>query len=348
MKNFMPCPRGGGDSDDIYDLADETKMLGAIKNPDLKKDFIKTWKESGVNCILQSAGQECQSVKRLLKRVGYMTCLTDSMPEFISKAVSKESIIKAFNDNKRSLMLTVNGVPLAEQWQAVEKELSYIKVFYQLGARMMHLTYNRRNMLADGCAEKTNAGLSDFGEEAIRELNRVGVILDLAHTGWKSCIDAARCSSKPVVASHSGACHIFNHPRNKPDEVIKAIVDTGGYIGVCAVPFLIGGGINKLLDHIDHIVCRFGEESVAIGTDRTVILDCKGKQYEWRELPKARTPFRYFWPEHLKRETDNSILSWLDWPFFTVGLVQRGYSDDVIRKIIGGNVLRVFDEKLLS
>ena len=105
----------------------------------------------------------------------------------------------------------------------------------------MHLTYNRRNVLADGCAEPANAGISDLGRAAIAEMNRVGVIVDVAHSGWRTSLEAAKASSKPMVASHSGAVAVHRHIRSKPDEVIRAIADSGGYVGVFSVASFLAG-----------------------------------------------------------------------------------------------------------
>ena len=113
--------------------------------------------------------------------------------------------------------------------------MGLLKIFYQLGIRMMHLTYNRRNMIGDGCAEESNAGLSDFGRAVVKEMNRLGIIVDVAHSGEKTSLEAARLSDRPVVASHSGARALNDHFRCKSDELIKAICDTGGYIGVCCI-----------------------------------------------------------------------------------------------------------------
>ena len=225
-------------------------------------------------------------------------------------------------------------------------ELRYLRVFYQLGIRMMHLTYQRRNMIGDGCAEKANAGLSDFGRSVIAEMNRVGVIPDCAHSGWQTSLEAAQISSQPVVASHTVAGAIHPHIRSKPDEVIKAIANSGGYVGICCISrFLRGSGdISAFLDHIDYVVKKFGADHVALGTD--VAYSSQNSAAESKKVPRrrrTRKEFRSLWPADDFKTTSEmtSSLAWTNWPLFTVGLVQRGHSDEVIRKILGGNVMRV-------
>ena len=109
------------------------------------------------------AGQEGQDPMRLVKRLARFTFLTDNLASHVAKAVNPDDIVLAKEEGRHCLYLTGNGVPLVQDWETVPDELRYVRIFYQLGIRMMHLTYQRRNMIGDGCAEKANGGLSDFG-----------------------------------------------------------------------------------------------------------------------------------------------------------------------------------------
>jgi membrane dipeptidase len=175
-------------------------------------------------------------------------------------------------------------------------------------------------------------------------MNRVGVIVDVAHSGWRTSLEAAKASAKPVVASHSGAVAVHRHIRSKPDEVIRAIVDTGGYVGVFSVtPFLgRGGDLNAMLDHIEYLVKRFGAGHVAIGTDIAYIP--KRAEAEYRKMgrgPRQRERYEALWPPGALDNKSHPSLAWTNWPMFTVGMVQRGIPDADIQKILGGNVMRV-------
>jgi membrane dipeptidase len=271
---------------------------------------------------------------------------------FVVKAAVPDDIVTAKEEGRHCLYFTGNGVPLTQQWVSVEDELRYLRVFFQLGIRMMHLTYQRRNMIGDGCGEPANAGLSDFGRHVIREMNRVGVIPDCAHSGWQTSLEAAQVSEKPVVASHSTCGGIYPHIRSKPDEVLKAIAETGGLIGICCIPrFLRGtGDINALLDHIDYAVKLIGVDHVGIGTD--VAYESQQAAAENKQIPsrgRRREEFRSLWPKEDFETTAEmrDSLAWTNWPLFTVGLVKRGYSDEEIRKLIGGNMLRMARASLM-
>jgi membrane dipeptidase len=341
----------GASEAELQDMMEDMRMTRYVTDPGEREEFMTAWEAAGVTCILQNAGEEGNSIPRLIKRLARFTYVTDMMRDFVQKAVTPEDIVAAKRQNKHCLYLTCNGVPLPQDWVSVEEELRYIRVFFQLGIRMMHLTYNRRNMIGDGCAESSNAGLSDFGRAVVAEMNRVGVIVDVAHSGWQTCLDAAKVSERPIVASHSACWSLNQHHRCKPDEVIRAIVDTGGYIGICCVPAFLGGSgdINAMLDHIDYVVKRFGVDYVAIGTDVAYASSASGQEY--RKIPKRRSsrsrwealwlPNDPLFAAEWRQEHQRLSLAWTNWPVFTVGLVQRGYSDEDIQKILGGNVLRV-------
>ena len=344
----------GVSDDELREVLEEMLLTRMVTDPTLRQQYREAFDYAGVDCIFQNAGEECQAPLQLLKRLGNFTYLTDMLGDFMQRAAVPDDIIQARAQGKHYLYLSTNGVPLAQQWKSTEEELRYVRVFFQLGVRMMHLTYNRRNMLGDGCEEKTDAGLSDFGAAAVREMNRVGVIIDVAHAGWQTGIDAATISDGPIVASHSGAHALNPHPRCKPDEVIRAIVDKGGTVGICCIPAFLGGSgdINAFLDHIDYVTRKFGTDAVTIGTDQAYAPP--ENAVEHRKIPRlrtGRTRFESFWqpddPLHdpqWRKERMQQSLAWTNWPIFTVGLVQRGYSDDDIQKILGGNILRVARE----
>ena len=152
----------------------------------------------------------------MLGRLAHYTHLTDRMRDHVARAAFPSDIVAAKAAGRHCIYQTCNGVPLPGEQATVEQELRFISQFFELGCRMMHLTYNRRNPIGDGCAEPANAGLSDFGRAVITEMNKVGVIADVAHSGWQTCLDAAEVSQKPIVASHSACAALNHHHRCKP------------------------------------------------------------------------------------------------------------------------------------
>lgn len=341
----------GASGAEISELVNEMYSTRFATDPEERAQFTDALQEAGVTCILQNAGVESQDPQQVIKRLAYFTYAVDMMPEVFVRGRTPADIEQAKKEGKYCLYLNSCAVPLTQRWESVTDELSQIRLFFQLGIRMMHLTYNRRNMIGDGCAESSNCGLSDFGRAVVAEMNKVGVIVDVAHSGWQTSLEAAQISRKPVVASHSGCSALSSHFRCKPDDVIRAIADTGGYVGICCIPkFLEGtGDIQAFLNHIDHIVKHFGPEYVAIGTDVAYVsTNWSEQRNKAPRSPRRRPAWEDFWPAGTAwndpawwKQSLVRSMAWTNWPLFTVGLVQRGYSDEDIMKIIGGNVLRV-------
>ncbi len=340
----------GASPAEVEDMREDMPMTRWATDPVERAEFQQAFEASGVTCVFQNTGQECQDPLRLLKRLARFTYSTDLMRDYIPKAATPDEVVQAKEQGRRCLYFTGNGVPLRQRWDSVEDELSYVRIFFQLGIRMMHMTYQRRNMIGDGCGEPSDAGLSDFGRAVVKELNRQGVIVDVAHSGWQTGLEAAKASQRPMVDSHTVCCGLHEHFRGKPDNVIRAIADTDGYIGICAISAYLGGtcDIAALLDHVDYVVKHFGADHVAIGTD--VSYTSRNAAAENKKIPsrpRQREAFRSLWPEdafklpETARPGGPATLAWTNWPLFTVGMVQRGYRDEDIQKILGGNVLRV-------
>ncbi len=337
----------GASEAELSDLHEELPMIRNATDEAERKEFLEAFRAAGVTCIFQNAGEESNDPLRLIKRLARFTFATDLLRDELFKAATPDEIVAAKKQNRLCLYFTANGVPLRQHWNNVRDELGFIRVFQQLGIRMMHVTYNRRNPLGDGCGEATDGGLSDFGRAAIAEMNRVGVIVDVAHSGWRTSLEAAQASQQPMVASHTTAAALHRHIRSKPDEVIRAICDTGGLVGICCISGFLGGEghVGTFLDHIDYVVKKFGVERVAIGTD--IAYQSRNSAAERAKIPKRDTGLRSMprwealWPEGSLGGRAAPSLAWTNWPLFTVGLVQRGYADDAIAKILGGNILRV-------
>lgn len=322
-----------------------------VEEPGLRQEYRLAREAAGVTCTFQNAGEEGNDPLRLMRRLACHTYLTDAMPEFLHRIFSPEDIVAAHQSGQYASCLATNGVPLPGQLNSVFDELEYIPVFGRLGVRMMHLTYNRRNLIGDGCAEPVDAGLSDFGRAVVAEMNRTGIIIDLAHTGLQTCLDTAKISTRPVVVSHSAVRELNPHIRCKNEAVIRAVVDGGGTMGITNVPAFLGGSgdIRSLLDHIDHLAQKFGTDTITIGSDNGYAsIHAASARAQMDNIPARRTRWENFWPANdpvhapeWQQPVQRDSMAWTNWPMFTVGLVQRGYSDDAIQAIIGGNILRV-------
>jgi len=231
-------------------------------------------------------------------------------------ATSPAHIRRAKEEGKLAAVLSIEGA------EGIEEDLALLRILHRLGVRMVGLAWSRRNKAADGVSESgPDEGLTEFGRELVRELNRLGIIIDVSHLAPRGVAEVLELSEAPVVASHSNAYALCPHYRNLTDEQIKGIADKGGVVGVTFVPHFLTPGeeeasIEHLLDHIDHIVKVAGVEHVGLGSD-----------FEG---------FHNSPPRGLEDATC--------YPHITAGLLRRGYDEEAVEKIMGGNFLRVFEE----
>lgn len=164
----------GASEAELRDMTEDMTMTRQVTDPAERQEFKNAWESAGVTCIFQNAGVESQDPLQIIKRLSRFTYVADALDEFLLRASFPGDVERAHAEGRRCFYMSSNGVPLAQQWVSLEEELTYIKTFFYLGHRMMHLTYNRRNMIGDGCAEPADAGLSDFGRAVVAEMNRVG------------------------------------------------------------------------------------------------------------------------------------------------------------------------------
>lgn len=223
--------------------------------------------------------------------------------------------------------------------------LDVLRFAWESGLRMLQLTYNGKNSIGCGCTDPENSGISDFGRQAIALMNDLGVIVDTAHCGRRTTLEACDISSKPVVASHTAAAGLYLHDRCKSDEELFAIANSGGVVGIVAVPFFLSNDarvtINHMLDHIDYVAKLVGAQHVAIGTDWPNQIP----QSVLSDLFREAIGSVGFRDEHNVNPgaAIDGFRDYLNFPNISRGLVSRGYSDSEIQGILGGNFLRVFE-----
>ena len=325
----------------------------SVFNKDCRREFLGAVRATGLNCTVLTVGSE-KSLRHSLHRISWYIQMFDYLAPWMRKAVCFDDLAVARAENKLAVVCSANCPPAQSGLEDGMDVRNWLEIFYRFGIRVMHLTYNRRNWVGDGCLEPANGGLSLHGRDVIRQMNRLGMVVDTPHSGERTTIEAAEYSQAPVMASHTICRALHDHPRGKSDDALKAIASSGGLVGICVLPQFLGGSadINALLDHVDHAVNLIGADHVAIGTDSAYQSAFPGSLTEFEsQFPKAGaySADRWFgaWdalkdPAVPMTREGQASLSWLNWPYFTVGMRQRGYPREVIAKILGGNFPRVF------
>jgi len=313
------------------------KMLG---NPDnfTAEDF-KPFKESGISvfhCSIGIGGPDA-----------YVDCLkyVSSYDSFIARhddwfqrvdTPARLDGIKA--SGKVGLLL---GLQDSDHFRKPDD----VDFFWGLGQRVSQLTYNSRNLIGNGSTERRDEGLSDFGVTIVERMNKVGMAVDVSHSGDRTTLDAFEASKKPVLITHSNCRSLnANHPRCKTDEAIKAMAAKGGVMGITEVRMFVSPKepttVDSMLDHFDYVTNLVGVEHVGVGSDIDLLGYDAMPQDELKGL-KAGYKNTY----GFRDKVDLDGYNYPKRPFdLAEGFLHRGYSDSNIELILGGNFRRVLKE----
>ena len=231
----------------------------------------------------------------------------------------------------------------------IENELDRLGLFLALGVRVIQLTYHETNLLGSGCWERNDCGLSNFGVDAVREMNRLGMVIDLSHVGPKTTMDAIEMSEQPVAITHANARSFCDHPRNKEEEALKLLAEKGGVVGATSFANFLPKGfdstVEDFVDAIDDMVERIGIDHVAIGTDSTHDQPLEFWHYI---VSQQGTKFPSTFADGSVPYTELSfqpkgIDSPAEFPNLAEALANRGYRAEEITKLLGGNWMSLFE-----
>ena len=271
----------------------------------------------------------------VVESMGFRLGNMDHNHDKVIRGLRAEDVRRAKEEGKFAIFLGVENI------DQIHRDLELIDVMYGLGVRCMGLSYNVRNAFADGRTERTDGGLSDLGQEAIARMNSLGIVVDAVHSGEQVTLDAAAASKAPIIVSHMGARAVYPTKRMATDEELQAVAETGGVVGVHSGPNVLSNkksqSVADMVDHIDYCVKLIGVDHVAAGTDN--YFGDKAMNVEI-EMGSDKGMQNYI---DLKAPYMEGIESPSEWPNITRELVRRGYSDQDIQKIIGGNTLRVVE-----
>jgi len=287
----------------------------------------------------------------------YKQQIAELSDQFLLAETTEDIRTAEKSDRTAVIMGFQDTMPIApEDRMQLGDDTEFLRAFADMGVRVIQLTYNNLNYVGAGCCEPVDAGLSKFGKSVVDELNDAGIVVDLSHCGDRTTMNAIEYSEDPVVLSHVGMRSISNIGRNSPEEHIKAVAANDGVIGVTFFPPCVksdpethevqSATVHDVIDHIDYVVDLVGVDHVGFGTDMND-----------KYLDEGRTPpyaaYRNFRKDHPEVYGRGPIEEYEPFPTgverhtkletLTHGLIDRGYSDTEIRKILGENFVRVFE-----
>ena len=270
--------------------------------------------------------------------------LADKHPEAFLIVRRHSDLARAKAEKKIGIM------PGFQDTAFLEENIERIPMFRQLGVRIMQLTYNNRSIFGDGCLEPGNAGLSKAGVAAVKKMNEIGVAVDLSHSGYRTTSEGITQSTKPVLITHSGCAAVYAHPRNKPDEILKALADRGGYFGVYLMPYVVASPTvptrEHVLDHLVHAINVCGADHVGIGSDgaiqKTVLTDQQKAAFD-KDIARRKQlgigapgEDRYPYVPDLNGPDHMEVIA--------SELSKRGQPSGTIEKVMGANFARVIGD----
>lgn len=229
---------------------------------------------------------------------------------------------------QKAFLLTIEGAA------PIQNDLSLLRNFYRLGLRSVIFTWFKSNPTADGVGEKRNGGLTNFGRDVVLEMNRLGMVIDICQCAPQTVSDILDLSADPVIASHANASGLYPHVRNLTDDQILKLAEGDGLIGLTSFPAHVGKGrvsINDYLDHFDYVRDLVGVRHIAVGLNIVVHKASKAQNF----YENSDIEYSDLWLPGLE-DVD-------DVPNITKGLLERGYSDEQIQDIMGGNVMRLLE-----
>ena len=320
--------------------SDDFAPLSAVALSDVRASGL-----TAVNLTVSGVGSYALDYDKTIRTLAYWSAQVAAHPDALLEIRSAANVVAAKHSGQLGLIYGFQDTtPLGE-------DLERVDTFWNLGVRIFQLTYNRRNLVGDGCMEPGNAGLSEFGRKLVARLNARRALVDLSHAGERTTLEAIEASKQPVAISHTGCAAVAPHPRNKTDAELRKLAERGGYVGIYLMPYLRTQGqpmAEDVLRHLQHALDVCGEDHVGVGTDGTI-------------SPVAVTPEfqRKFAEEVNERKKlgiaapgeDASVYTFI--PDLNVAnrferlaelLSARHYSSGQIAKVLGGNFLRLLRE----
>jgi membrane dipeptidase len=346
------CGAAEADARASYQRATVIDALGGPGEPDAKPDSPLSAKAladvrasglTAVNLTVSGVGSYAKDYDTTVRNIARWSAEIAAHPEVLLLVRKTADISEAKHSRRLGVIYGFqDATPMGE-------ELDRVDTFGELGVRIFQLTYNRRNLVGDGCLEPGNAGLSKFGQALVERLNERRYLVDLSHGGERTTRDAIAASKVPVAISHTGCAALAPLPRNKTDAELRLLADKGGVAGIYLMPFLRISGqptAEDLVRHIEHAVQVCGEDHVGIGTDGTISpvkFDDEYRRKFAAEVAERRAAGVSAPGERPDVYTFLPDLNSVD-RFERIGalLSKRGFSEARVEKILGANFSRLF------
>jgi len=292
-------------------------------------EALKRYAVAGITCVHVNIGDSDLPLDRQLRIAASYRRVIEQNPERYLLVSCIDDIELAKDTDRLAICFDVEGL------HAMGRDLSVLQQYRNIGVRWILLAYNRANAVGAGCHDLEDAGLTSIGLEVIMEMDRLGIIKDCSHTGYRTSRDVLEASTLPVNFSHSNPRALVDHPRNIPDDLILACARSGGVVGINGIGLFLGRNdvrTENVVRHIDYVAGLVGPEHVGLGLDFVVDdgsdpLDVSASPHFWPPDQGYEPGIKMVEPERIADIADQ--------------LLKRDYSERDVTGILGGNFLRV-------
>lgn len=283
---------------------------------------------SGVDAITLNVGFGDQGIEEHIRMLATFRNWIARHEDKMILALSKDDVVKAKADGKLAISFDIEGM------NALGEQANMVETYYALGVRWMLVAYNLASSAGGGCMEE-DGGLTDFGKAALAEMNRVGMVPCGTHCGYRTARDLIEFSASPVIFSHSNPRAVWDHPRNIPDELMKACAERGGVIGINGIGIFLGENdarIETILNHIDYAISLIGEDHVGLALDYV---------FDHQEVAEYAAQNPAMFPPSAGFGGQMAMIA--PWQICEIadGLSRRGMNEAGLKKVLGGNHLRI-------
>jgi membrane dipeptidase len=305
-----------------------------------QRHLLQQWRDGQLDCVHVTCVL-WENARQALDAVSRWNRAAQDFPELLCLARSAVDIRAAKSSGRTAVILGMQNT------SPFEDDLSLVEVFYDLGIRIAQPTYNIQNFVGCSCYDLTDAGLTRFGQFVIGEMNRLGMAIDLSHVGDRTSLDVLAASSKPVAITHAMPRWGYDHPRNKTDQILKALAENGGIFGLSIYPSLMGTDVSLsgFCETAARLANQIGVDHVGIGTDLALgwttndAFSMSMGRWSHDMNYGAHSATEPGWPPMPSWFQDSSQFHQL-----LIGLTDHGFSMVDAAKVCGNNWIRFFEE----
>jgi microsomal dipeptidase-like Zn-dependent dipeptidase len=322
-------------------MSKQMLTVDGLQYSNWSREIFEQMREGGVDAVHATLVYH-ENLRETLTRIGEWNRRFEAHHDLIMPVRAPSDILLAQQEGKVGIFFG------AQNCSPIEDDIDMVAVLRQLGLLIMQLTYNNQSLLACGCYESEDSGITRFGRQVIREMNRVGMLIDMSHSGERSTLEAIELSERPVIISHANPSFFHDAKRNKSDKVLKAIAENDGLLGFSAYPFHLKNGpdctLEDYCDMIARTVDMMGIKHVGLGTD--LCQDQPTSVLEWMRNGRWSKEMDYGegsahnagWPQPLSWLRDSR-----DFPNLIEGLRAKGFAEEEILRIMGRNWVELLE-----